>query len=222
MNKEHEKKTEQTNSQLVKDLAYIKQLMELQTRNTAAGASPYFIIWGIIWIIGFGADALGFDHLLPWIWGGLSIIGMILNLTIGIKQAKEDPLPTVFDRKLSMLFSVFWRDRCLLHRFDHDGFVHFSADVIGLYSVIFVSILYLLIGVILGKECFYHGDLVRAARMHKRHLVSALPCRHHDGFRRGHLLDYPHHAAQMGEKRWMKIPFINWTMSFMRKQGSAL
>lgn len=157
MNKEHEKKTEQTNSQLVKDLAYIKQLMELQTRNTAAGASPYFIIWGIIWIIGFGADALVFDHLLPWIWGGLSIIGMILNLTIGIKQAKEDPLPTVFDRKLSMLFSCFGVIVVLFIVLITTGFVHFSADVIGLYSVIFVSILYLLIGVILGKEVFIMG-----------------------------------------------------------------
>lgn len=115
------------------------------------------MLWGAVWILGFGAEAIGLEMYLHWIWGIFSMIAMAITALIIVKQSKSDPLPIVFDRKLSMLLGCFGIITGLTIVLIASDFLYFHFEVIGLYSVILVSILYMLMGVILGKEIFGMG-----------------------------------------------------------------
>lgn len=138
------------------DLNYIKHLT-LQTRNSAAEASPYFIIWGTVWIIGYGAEALGFISILHWIWAVLGIGGMALTFYVTTRQAKANPLPSVVDRQMQFGFIGFSVVTLLVIILIATDFLTFAPEYVGLYSIILVSVLYMFIGIALGKEIFLMG-----------------------------------------------------------------
>lgn len=138
------------------DLNYIKHLT-VQTRNSASETSPYFIIWGIAWIIGYGSEALGFGDILHWTWMTLGIVGMTLTIYTSVRQTKANPLPKVVDRQLTFGFIGFSITTLLVVTLIITGFLQFQVEYIGLYSIIVVSILYMFIGIALGKEIFLMG-----------------------------------------------------------------
>jgi hypothetical protein len=147
---------DQDRLQALDDLAYIKRLT-VQTRNSAAEADPYFNVWGIVWIIGFGSETIGLYDYLHWIWLVLSIAGMGMTVYISIRHSKKNPLPAVVDRQLIMSFYGFTTITGLVVVLIAVGFLQFSVEHIGLYAVILVAILYLFMGIVLGKALFYMG-----------------------------------------------------------------
>ncbi len=52
-------------------------------------ASPHLILWGIIWVLGYGATDL-YPHLANFIWGGLVFTGTIVSFVIGKATASRD------------------------------------------------------------------------------------------------------------------------------------
>jgi hypothetical protein len=56
-----------------------------------ARSSPFFILWGVVWIIGYASSdliqRLGYNpRLISWLWMGLSVAGMVCTILISSRQ----------------------------------------------------------------------------------------------------------------------------------------
>jgi hypothetical protein len=55
-----------------------------------ANASPGFILWGLMWMVGYAGSYVlpryGFEHGINWLWFGLTIIGVTGSIIIGRRQ----------------------------------------------------------------------------------------------------------------------------------------
>ncbi|SEN91701.1 hypothetical protein SAMN04488134_102275 [Amphibacillus marinus] len=138
------------------DLNYIKHLTT-KTRNSAAEASPYFIIWGTIWIIGYGAEAIGYGAILHWIWSALGALGMMLTFYTSFRQSQRSPLPKVVEQQLQRGFIGFSIVASLVIILIVTDFLQFQPEYVGLYAIIVTAVMYMFIGIALGKEIFLMG-----------------------------------------------------------------
>lgn len=142
--------------QALADLEYIKHLT-FRSRQYASESSPYFILWGVIWVIGFGSMAFGWKEYANWIWGVLSVAGLAVNFFIAAQQEKRDPMPRLISKQFAKIWVSFLVIVGLFIVLLSTGFLAFEFSYIGLYAVILIAVMYVLLGVVLGKQILLMG-----------------------------------------------------------------
>lgn len=139
--------------QIQENLEYLS-LITAKNRYYASEVGPYFILWGLVWLIGFGCAAFGFGYA---IFSLLSFAGFIVNFYLIKKQEKEDKIPTFIMKQFGKVGISFVAIVTIFIVLLSTGFLTFSSIHLGLYSVFIIGILYMLFGVIFGREMFLMG-----------------------------------------------------------------
>lgn len=137
-------------------LAHIKTLT-VQTKRYGKQTAPYLITWGIIWVVGYSVAAMEWYALIGWVWFCLAIIGGMATFTIIVKQKRADPMPAFLSRQMGMAWGAFYIIVGMFAFLIGMGFLEFTNELIGFYPVLLVAIMYLLLGVVIGKEIFFMG-----------------------------------------------------------------
>ena len=88
-------------------LAVIEDVMAQHRRSIAALASPYVILWGAIWVVGFAAV-----HVLGGLGGriflGLDIVGIAATIALGVTWSRRAPVRSPADRRMLLRIMWFW------------------------------------------------------------------------------------------------------------------
>ena len=78
-------------------IEYLQELAE-QSRLRAARGYPFFLLWGVLWVIGY----LGTAIYSPTIWGIVGLTGGIGSIWISYRQVSKETAPLLL-RKLKRL-----------------------------------------------------------------------------------------------------------------------
>lgn len=67
----------------------LRDITQTERRSSSAygykSAAPYLILWGILWIIGYGATDLT-PHISGAVWGGVTIVGSVASALVGMRR----------------------------------------------------------------------------------------------------------------------------------------
>lgn len=94
----------------------LKEIERTERRSAQAhiyaNASPGFILWGLIWMIGYaGSDVLGTHddwHKINWLWCGLTLIGVTASMVIGRRQHRGQPRNPTLGIRWGATFCTLW------------------------------------------------------------------------------------------------------------------
>ena len=101
-------------SEIAENLSHIKVLTNYKTEYSRQ-TSPYFIIWGCIWIIAYSVSLCKVPSVvLACVWFILAIVGWILTLKTYLKQKQFDPMPTFLKNQLKYAWIGFILVICIL------------------------------------------------------------------------------------------------------------
>ena len=139
--------------QMQENLEYLT-LITSKNRYYAAEVSPYFILWGLVWLVGFGCAALGLGYTMLSLF---SLVGLFVNFHLIKKQEKENKIPSLIGKQFGKIGISFIVIVSIFIVLLSTGFLTFSNLHLGIYCVFLIGILYMLFGVIFGKEMFVMG-----------------------------------------------------------------
>lgn len=145
------------NSEIFENLSHIKTITNYKTEYCKQ-TSIYFIIWGLIWIIGYSIPLL-FTHLITigLFWLILGIVGWVITLTIYFKQKKMIPMPLFLKIQLQYTWLGFGVILGIFIFLIYAGLLPYTLNNLPFYIVLLVSIMYILLGIVLAKEIFVMG-----------------------------------------------------------------
>ncbi|MEC1338926.1 hypothetical protein P9D25_14840 [Bacillus velezensis] len=144
-------------TEIAENLSHIKVLTNYKTEYSRQ-TSPYFIIWGCIWIIAYSVSLCKVPSVvLACVWFILAIVGWILTLKTYLKQKQFDPMPTFLKNQLKYAwigfsFMVFIFVFLILM-----GLLPRTGEFLSFLIVLMVSIKYIFLGIVLTKEIFVMG-----------------------------------------------------------------
>ena len=89
-------------------LADIDQVAR-QTRRAVAGSpmGTNLLLWGTIWIAGFTLSYFS-PRAMGWIWTGLSVLGLLATVILGIGHHRRGMIRSEQSRKLLGQIAIFW------------------------------------------------------------------------------------------------------------------
>jgi hypothetical protein len=121
--------------------------------------APYLFLWGVIWIIGYGASDL-FPHRAGWIWMGLMLVALSVSMAIG-RYAAPDRLGPQSNWRYALSFTTIWAFFAATYAV--------MAPVNGLQQGAFpplvMALVYMLLGLWLGPRLLIAGVTVGAATL---------------------------------------------------------
>jgi hypothetical protein len=126
-------------------------------------SAPYFFVWGTVWLLGYGAEALVPLAHLPrswtgWCWTGLSIAGAAACIIIGRKQALRNGRPAW---RAAVLFLIIW----LYFFASFSVLPPHSEQQVGAYIPLLFAAIYSAIGLWLGLRYILVGAFMAAATL---------------------------------------------------------
>ena len=68
-------------------------------------AAPYFFIWGVIWIVGYGATGLSPSNYV--VWPPLTVVGMALSVYVGWRNRAQKGRDARFGMRMWATFLAF-------------------------------------------------------------------------------------------------------------------
>lgn len=123
-------------------------------------ASPYCFVWGTVWVLGYGAEALG-RSAGPWIgwwWTVLTIAGAVASIWIGRRQRARIGQSRW---RIAALFAVIW-----LYQFACFAVLHPRSSLqIGAAIPLLTAAIYAAVGLWLGLRYILVGAFVAAATL---------------------------------------------------------
>ena len=145
-----------SHAEIAEHLSHIKTIT-LQKKEYGKQTGPFLVIWGIIWVIGFLISSTNWESIVPWTWILLGVIGWLFTFILYFKQEKNEPLPTLLRTQLQMILIGCV---CLLAIFSFliiSNILPFSFTFVFFYMTLLISIMYVFLGAIFGKEIFVMG-----------------------------------------------------------------
>lgn len=143
-------------AEMKENLSYLKVLTKPK-QSFAKLTSPYFIIWGLIWVLAFSFMELGVSKVTIYTWLGLTLLGWIFTIVIFTNQRNKSPLPLFFRQQLKMVWiAVFFLAIVLAFLISTELLV-LSLHSFALYIFLSTSLMYVFLGIVLTKELFYMG-----------------------------------------------------------------
>ncbi|MEY4964503.1 MAG: hypothetical protein RL274_86 [Pseudomonadota bacterium] len=132
-------------------------------------AAPYCFIWGLVWLLGYGAEALLPREHPAWMWMVISMAGALASVLIGRRQNARRPGKSW---RMGALFAIHWIFSFFLFTIWHPTDIQPAAYLPLLFAAIYTAIgLWLglrniLVGVFMGvstlvayfylREYFFH------------------------------------------------------------------
>lgn len=151
MNKTDQEKIKEA----VENLAHIKMITSLQKKDYGKKTGPYFIIWGILWFIGFSFNSLSVSFNSFWIWLVLSIVGWGFTIFTWFRQEKKTPMPSFIQNQMVFMWVAFGIIFSIFLFLVVTGLLNFNLSLISLYMIILVVIMYALLSIVFGKEILF-------------------------------------------------------------------
>ena len=145
----------------------LKEAAIAEKRSRAAYSyslsAPYFFIWGTVWLLGYGAEALvPLQHLsrswTGWSWLGLTFVGIVACIIVGRRQALRNGRPVW---RIGALFLIIW-----LYLLASFSVMHpHSEQQVGAYIPLLFAAVYAAIGLWLGLRYILVGAFMAAATL---------------------------------------------------------
>ena len=123
--------------------------------HSYAAAAPQFVLWGVLWFLGYGATYL-FHAYAGWVWLGVTIIGSIGSVWIGI-STKPMAAP-----KFSWRIFFTWLAALGAIASVLAIFAPFNGSQIGSLFPLIAGWAYVFLGVWLGPRLVFAGVLIVA------------------------------------------------------------
>jgi hypothetical protein len=126
-------------------------------------SAPHCFVWGAVWFLGYGAEALMSMAHLPGIWVGwwwmaLSFAGAAASIVIGRGQSARNGRPSW---RFGVLFLIIW-----LYFFASFSVMHpHSEQQVGAYIPLLFAAIYAAIGLWLGLRYILVGAFMAAATL---------------------------------------------------------
>jgi hypothetical protein len=122
-------------------------------------SAPYCFVWGTVWLLGYGAEALiPAGSWLGWWWMGLSMAGAAASVMIGRIQNARRPGQSW---RTGMLFLIIWLFTVALF-----AVLHPRAPLqVGAYFPLLFAAIYAAIGLWLGLRYILIGMFMAAATL---------------------------------------------------------
>ena len=83
-------------------IVYLQKLIT-QTRLRAADGYPFFLLWGVLWIVGYAGTIVWS----PLVWAGIFVAGGLISAVICFKKKKELPVPPLL-KKIGWLMLILF------------------------------------------------------------------------------------------------------------------
>ncbi|NLM37537.1 MAG: hypothetical protein GX202_05355 [Firmicutes bacterium] len=135
--------------EVLDQIAYLRELIT-QTRLRAADGYPFFLLWGLLWIVGY----MGSIWLSSQVWAGVVVVGGVLSVVVGFKKKNELAAPPLL-KKIGWLelilfaYSAFLFSLLLLFT---DNF-----QIINSFWPFQIGMLYILAGIFAGRSLVLIG-----------------------------------------------------------------
>lgn len=129
-------------------IAFIKDILK-RTRLSSAEGYPYYILWGVIWIVGYISSI----WIPPYIWTGLCLIGGVGSYLIG-RMHKWKATDMKLLKKLGLQSLIL-----LVASFAIFALLVYSGQYGMIYALwpFEIGIIYMVVGVFMGKDLFGIG-----------------------------------------------------------------
>jgi hypothetical protein len=142
--------------EIAEHLAHIKTVT-LQKKKYGKQLGPFLVVWGFIWMVGFLITTTDFQSLISWSWLIIGIVGWLITFFLYFKQQKSEPIPTLLRTQLRMIligcaFLVAVFSFLVLSKI-----LPTSLDYMLFYICLLVSIIYVFLAPIFGKELSFIG-----------------------------------------------------------------
>lgn len=145
----------ESNKEALEHLAHIKTITKVEKDRYGKKTGPYFIIWGLIWLIGFTMTATNLQEFIFWVWLGLSIVGWTFTIILWFRQEHDTPIPSFLQTQLSYVWGSFAIIIVIFIFLMSTKLLAFSGTYLLLYMVLLAVIMYALLSIVLGKELLF-------------------------------------------------------------------
>lgn len=140
-----------SHAEIAEHLSHIKTITS-QKREYGKQTGPFLVIWGIIWMIGFLMSITNWQLVIPWTWVILGIIGWLFTFILYFKQEKNEPLPTLLRTQLQMILIGCAFLLAIFSFLIISNILPFSFSLVFFYMTLLISIMYIFLSAIFGKE----------------------------------------------------------------------
>lgn len=132
-----------------------------------AHSSPHFILWGLIWMVGYTGSYLlpdyGFVGAINWLWSALTLTGVVVSNLMGRRQAQaRHPSQQAASRakglRIGMTFLAVW----LFVVATFFVMKPVNPMAVGAWIPLIVALLYSIFGIWAGLRFLYAGIVVAA------------------------------------------------------------
>ncbi|SDC59786.1 hypothetical protein [Shouchella lonarensis] len=147
-----------SHAEALEQLAHIRTVTA-EKRQYGYHISPYFLLWGIIWLIAFTLPAL-FPISQPvsgMIWTGLSISGWVVSFIAPWERQRRPLFPRLLVIQMRFVWTAWFSIVAVFAFLVAFGALALSFSLLSLYAVLLVAMMYLLLAVVLGREIFFMG-----------------------------------------------------------------
>ena len=138
---------------------------EQRSRNaySYSQSAPHCFVWGVVWLLGYGAEAL-IPHAHPgwpwlgWWWNGLTMAGAVVSILIGRRQNVRRP---GMSWRIGALFGIMWVFTIALF-----AVLHPSHDFqVGAYFPLLFAAIYAAMGLWMGLRYILVGVFMAVATL---------------------------------------------------------
>lgn len=147
----------------------LKEIARTEARSSRArryaNASPSFILWGVIWMIGYAASDLlgqtkGWDKI-NWLWSGLTVIGVVGSFAIGRAQHRGEGRNPALGLRWGATFFALWLFAIATLLVLRPAY----PAAVGAFIPLIVAAVYAVFGIWQGMRFVYAGVAVAAATL---------------------------------------------------------
>lgn len=143
-------------AEIAEHLSYIKTVT-IQKKSYGKQTGPFLVLWGIIWVIGFLITITEQSSIILWSWIILGLVGWLLTFVLYFKQEKNEGVPTLLRNQLRMVLIGCAFVLIVFLFLITSNILPVSFHLMFFYMTLLISIMYVFLGSVFGKELSYIG-----------------------------------------------------------------
>ena len=136
----------------------LRDITQTERRSSSAygytSAAPYLILWGFLWMIGYGSTELT-PHFTGWVWLGVTVVGSVASALLGMRGGGVKR-PFSWRIFFSWIAALFFISAILVVLKPQDG------AAIGAVIPLMIGGGYVILGIWIGVRLAIAGILIAA------------------------------------------------------------